>query len=277
MPWKHDASYWKSRLKRDKKNGWTSPAYQIRIQYQGSDQRWVNLHTDNKRFASERAAKSWTTLTRLGWDAALEELRRPKMAEPSGVTIGQFLDAISANTAIDEKTLYSYVRKFRTIVAEICKIRSSSGSRDDAARFREEVHAVPLSHIAPEKVNAWRVARLRDLRGDALLKARRTVATMIRNASSLFSEKHTRFVDLDLPDPLPFDGVLVDAPRHQRFRSQIKVPLILESAARELDGTQAYRILILGVFTGMRRNEIDKLLWRNVKLDENLISCQRSE
>ena len=72
----------------------------------------------NKANAAARAKEIYLTLRSAGWEAALGKFK-PKTAHAAISTVGDFLDEVKAKASARPKTIESYCRAFRTIVADI--------------------------------------------------------------------------------------------------------------------------------------------------------------
>lgn len=105
--------------------------------------------------------------------------------------------------------------------------------------------------------------------------------SLIRNAKALFSKKLLPFLegDLDLPSPLPFDGVTMEKPPSLRYRSKIDAKSILALSHKELKKChqEPYKALLLALVCGLRVSEIDHLLWTAFDFDEGILRIQDSE
>lgn len=157
-------------------------------------------------------------------------------------------------------------------------------SKDNRSPARREWLAMidnsPLAELTPSKVQAWKIAYVKKAAGDPTkeLSARRTANATLRQAKSLFSPKqilpHLR--ELALPSPLPFEGVTLFARKQlgsMRYESKIDASQLLQMAAKELpeEDPEAWKVFLLAIGAGLRRNEIDKLLWRQVNFQKSVI------
>jgi hypothetical protein len=130
------------------------------------------------------------------------------------------------------------------------------------------VDAVGMDAITPAGILAWKNKRLRSAEGDPLAKrpATVTVNSLMRNAKSLFGKKLLPFVEqsIALPRPLPFDGVTLEKEPSLRYISKIDPYAILAKAKDELAETEPedFKVMILALVCGLRRAEIDNLLWQ---------------
>ncbi|MCB1095081.1 MAG: tyrosine-type recombinase/integrase [Verrucomicrobiae bacterium] len=140
-----------------------------------------------------------------------------------------------------------------------------------------------LERITPERVNAWKNIRLREFRDDPE-KRNQTIVTinsLIRNAKALFARKNLAFLraKLDLPEVLPFDGVSMEKSPSLRYHSKIDAKKIMENAHKELAGNddEVFKALLLALVCGLRRSEIDNLLWEKFDFANRTLSIESTK
>ncbi len=119
---------------------------------------------------------------------------------------------------------------------------------------------------------------------EAHSRAVNTVNAHLRNARSLFTAKALEFAGkrLALPDPIPFQNVKLERRRTTtRYSSRIDPSVLLKAAKAELyvaPGRQEqFKIFCLALLCGLRKREIDTLLWRSIDFDKALIRIERTE
>ena len=259
------------------------PDWQVRVSHAGK-QRFINLRTTNKAAAANKARDIYFYLIANGWDATNDKFKPQDdfKSKKSDCTVGDFLAEIKAKTGIKDKTLKEYAKYFRQIVAEIHGIKGGKEKHDYVKGGRQKwlskIESVKLSKISPEKIQKWKVAYMAKAGKDPMKQesAKATVNKIIRNAKSLFSKKVLRFVELELPRPLPFDDIEFEKEGSHRFHSEIDPELLLVMARNELseDKPEQYKILLLALLAGLRRNEIDKLEWSSIDFDSEVISIK---
>ncbi|MBI3877754.1 MAG: tyrosine-type recombinase/integrase [Verrucomicrobia bacterium] len=137
------------------------------------------------------------------------------------------------------------------------------------AEWVGRVESVKLATLTPDKVQAWKVAFLKDAAANPiqLAKARRSVNSFIRCAKSLFSSKATKFLaNVTLPAPLPFAGVAFEKSGSMRYKSSLDYRALVVAARNELAATrpEQYKIFLLAIGAGLRKAEIDTLTWRQI-------------
>jgi integrase len=263
-----------------------SANYSIQIQVAGR-RVWFPLGTPNKRGAAAKAAEVYAYTQSNGLDAALLKFK-PKAAEVgrSSATVGSLISTAAELSSVRRHTLDAYSKAFRRIVSEVKGIQS--GRKFDALKggtkeWREEVDAVPLDSISPADIVAWKNRRLRESGNDALAKRSTivTVNSLIRNAKALLGKKLLPFLEqrLVIPRPILFDGVGLEKNPSLRYVSRVDAYAILARAQDELSASdpEAFKVLVLALVCGLRRSEIDNLLWRAFDFSKRILRVEASE
>jgi len=102
-----------------------SPNWAAKIQCHGI-RRTISLGTSDRETAAVQARDFYIKVRAYGWDKAFAALRpETRLADVSDITVGQFLDALSQKSDLGSKTLESYARAFRTILADAFGIDDS--------------------------------------------------------------------------------------------------------------------------------------------------------
>ncbi len=279
---KADSRYWQQagKLIADKRWG---GAYFCKIQVNGRRESFP-LRTSNKSAAATKAARIYGDVVALGWDAALAK-HKPDEKPAKGALTGDLIREASALADVRPATLAGNVSAFRRIVAGVMKIDTTKGrfARCGAGRssWLAVVDAVPLAKVTPSAVEAWKLAFVTSRSANDENKARsarNTANATLRSAKSLFSKRLLRFIAprLDLPSPLPFEGVEFYPRQSMRYSSTMNVEAILAKAGKELAGSdrEAFKAFLLCLFAGLRRNEADKLRWSSVDLTAGVIRIE---
>lgn len=255
--------------------------WQVYIQHLGKRE-WFQLGTPVKAAATRKAAEIYGSLRAQGWEKT-REIYKPRAHIVQAPTVGEFLESVLTTETIKSKTFALYARKFRKIVSDLAGV---DGGKDkfkhrgaSAHKWRTRVDAVRLSIITPEAVESWRRAHIQavGLNAEKRDSAENTANSAIRNARSLFSETILSKVQgVQLPRPLPFEGVSIAKDRNAHYVSRIDPGALIATAKRELSGARSeqLKIFLLGLFCGLRRNEIDKLLWRSVDFGKGSIRIE---
>ena len=158
--------------------------------------------------------------------------------------------------------------------------RQNGGARD---AWLAKVDAVNLSTITPAKIQKWKQSFVTDRGAGGALDektARGTANSILRKAKGLFSKTVLLVTsELNLPSPLPFDGVALFKKKQlkkMRYESKIDAPALFRAAIEELPkiDEEAFKIFLLGILAGLRKGEIDSLLWKNVDFEAGKISVE---
>lgn len=284
-PGKGDSRYWLQAGKLVSDARWGG-AFACRIQSQGRRE-FFPLRTMNKATAAAKASKIYNDVVALGWDAAIAK-HKPETLRDTGkpATVGALIEAACAASSARKHSLEAYSKAFRRVVSEVAGIQD--GRKFDAIKggtkeWRERVDAVPLASLLPADVQAWKNRRLRAAEADPLAKRRAitTVNSLIRNAKALFGKKVLPFVEqkITVPRPLPFDDVGMEKGPSLRYVSKVDAYAILARAREELaeNEPEAFKVLILALVCGLRRSEIDHLLWRTFDFSRGLLHIENTE
>jgi integrase len=258
---KEQASYWAPRLRQ---RG-ASPAWHIRISLAG-EQRRVCLGTANKTEAAKRAATFWRKLQSTGgdWAEAALSIGQFRQRRSGALTIADWLSKYEHERkmlGVRLKTYQCYVSALRNIAGMVTGIDKTTHPK--RADRRGVIDAVPLSKLNKRAIDLAIKRAVADL-DDAMAKAEiRNINIKLRNSRNLFSAKAIAAIDLKL-DPIPFDGVEIRTPKPKKYSSSINITELLEKS-KSLPRNQRLAI-ILAACAGLRRSEIDSLLWNQVDL-----------
>jgi len=258
-----------------------APDWCARIQFNGRREIF-NLQCSNRAVAADRAKDIYVNLAANGWDAVMEKFKpapAPRIVSP---TVGEVIDQVRATSGIRIETVENYASKLRRLVAGVLKIPSTRDKHDHFnkghRKWQEQIHAVKLSRLTPALIQAWKIRYVQERGVNPLAEkhAKNTINTTIRNAKALLSRKALRFTNLDLPDPHPFAGVEFEKPGKARYRSEIHPELLLIAAQNELSVSkpEAYKILLLALSAGLRRDEIDTLTWEQLDFERHVIRVE---
>lgn len=263
---------------------YTDSEYTVRISHEGRRARF-QLGTSNKRAAAQKARDIYRGLVANGWGEASKNPSEGKINAP---TIGDVIRVYLELTEAAEKTAENYVRVFRSVVADIKRISGDKNRFDYVnggnEKWKAKVDNVLLSDITQARVQKWKVSYVKERSGDPLRKnsAMESANSYIRYCRSIFKPDILPHMqkELVLPEDLPFSAVKLYPRQNTRYVSTFSVIEVMEKAKKELVGIeqdQQWLIFTLAVSTGMRRNEIDKLTWRQINFDKNFINVSATE
>lgn len=259
--------------------------FQVRMQHKRRRE-WFPLASSNKVTASKRAAEIYQYLRVQGWDETIKRYKGLTVVKKKGCTVGEFLDAVEQRSHLSTKTFANYARWIRTMIAQLKEIPDTVKKYDHRGggveQWRKKIDSVPLDFLTPEKVRRWQKLFLAKAGNDplAIRKAEHSVNSAIRNARSLFSKKILFLLnDMELPSPLPFADVDLVKSGSMRYLSEVDVGALVQAAKAELHEAhpEEFKIFLLSLFAGLRRNEIDKLLWKSVDLEGGTIRVEPNQ
>ena len=171
-----------------------------------------------------------------------------------------------------------YARAFRKIVSDIFGLDGGNRKFDYRSGGRqawvEKVNRVRLRDITPEKLQKWKVEFLKGRGSDPIRRrsGSTSVNSLLRQAKSLFAPGILRFLHLDIASS-PFEGVTFEPRKSMRYQSTFNLENVIRSGREELSEEQ-FKVFLLAIMAGLRRNEIDKLEWRAFDWEEGLISIR---
>jgi len=288
---KTDHRYWIPKLFKPvrvtKGERYESPFWCVRLQHE-TERTTFPLETSNKAAAAARARDIYLFMLANGWEKTLEQFkgREPAAEKNTNATLGEFLAELKTVADLKPKTLEGYAISVRTIVSQIFDIDGGNARYDYAGGGRQKwiqkIHAVKLADITPTKVQAWKRSFL-DRAGDDPLKQRTakiSVNSLMRRAKSLFAPaavKHLQTVKL--PSPLPFDGITFESRVSQRYHSTINIEALIRAARNELaeNAPELFKAFCLATFCGLRRLEVDRLIWSAFRFDEGILRIQATK
>ena len=277
--------------------------YSVRISHQ-SQRHTIPLSVANKTEAARKARDIYLSLVSTGWPETLKKfhpghINRLILEDPKAeLTVGRYLDLIKSLTSVSERSLSCYKSSLRMIAADIAGIKTSVSRFDSQKGGREawvaKVDAVPLSELTPIAIEKWKLRFVKKRKGNPVedRKARNSANSFMRQARSLFAPKIIKHLGADagLPDPLPFHEVTFFPRSSMRYISRIDIHQLVGDAREELGGLrrddedpkaygsriEQFKIFLLAAFGGLRRNEIDKLLWEQVDLVRGVIDIRET-
>jgi len=308
---KTNIEYWKKRLLRHSFRRADGEVYQhadyhVRLVIDGR-QHWFNLKSANKEVAADMARKIWEYFQANGGESTLRRYKSKNMSSQNDAkpTVGTLIEGIEALRLIKPKTLNTYIQKLRRIVEDVAGIKVGKEKHDyqlgGSAHWQRKIDAVPLEQLTSGKILAWRARYLKSVGQDPLSqeKAQITVNSILRNAKSLFSSKYVKHLSFTLPHN-PFEGIHIGSATTRRYKSRINFKKLASKAKQELlvktssinnsshpeekialkeahSKLQQFKILLLALGCGLRRQEIDSLLWDNLNFADYTISVETTQ
>ena len=292
------AAYWINKVH---KPG-DSPHFNVQMHYRGERHRFP-LETAENTAAAEKARERFLYLVAHGWPATLAHFKPETVKQKRPATLGEWMESVKASSELSPSTLTTYCQCLRQIAAEIEEIgdqpaldENGTPKRDKKRRivylsrfdyraggrdaWTAKVDALPLSVLTAAAVQRWKVKYTAKAGNapDARQRAANSAATLLRCARSLFSAKIRKYAaaELTLPDPLPFAGVELPKKGSTTYQSKIDAATLIESANAELEG-EVFKVFCLGLLCGLRKREIDLLMWQQVDFSKGVIRLERTE
>ena len=285
---KDNERYWMQKVFRHKRASGRGiitedPAYSVRISYKGR-RKAFQLDTANKKTAAVKARDIYRNLVANGWAGTTDE----KSAVKTETTIGDVIRVFSEHTTASSKTSAEYIRLLRKVVASINKLTGDKNRFDHvnggSAKWHAKIDNVLLSDITAAKVNKWRLAfvKKRGTDPEKEKSAKISANTYLTGCRSIFGAKVIDYLraELNLPDKIAFDEVEKFPRPSMKYKSAFDVMDLMRKAQKELPGIeqdQQWLIFTLAVSTGMRRNEIDKLTWKQIDFEKNQIDLSETK
>lgn len=299
---KNDMRYWEEKVYKltftEGGKRCESKQYSVKIQYRG-ERRNFPLGMANRSDAARRARDIYHSLIACGWAETLEKFHPQCVKGEEAVTVGEYIDLATKIFGVAPRTIACYISSFRMIAASVAGVSVGPSRFDYKKGGREawlkKVDAIRLDKLTPGAVEAWKHRFLKARKGNPVeeRKAKNSVNSFIRQARSLFAPKIVKLVgrQLRLPEPLPFQDVSLFPRSSMRYDSRIEIQKLVTSAHKELGGPQTteekseafasrieqFKIFLLAAFGGLRRNEIDKLLWEQIDLKNGTIEIRETQ
>jgi integrase len=286
--------YWLGRLRKrtylapDRKTEVEIPTWQVRLFHAGKEG-WFNLDTANQAAAAVKARDVFVFLKANGWDATLAKFKPDSDAAPRlNLTVGEYLGAVKDTGYLRPRTFLNYQNCLRTLVSETFGVKSDHSKYDYRSadngnrKWTERVDGIRLERVTPARVTEWQQCRIREVGHSpaAIAAAKRTANSYVRCARSLFGKEiRKRLKGVQLPAPLPFDGVELFESGNVKYVSKVDVHALIAAARNELKPSdqEAFKAFLLGLFAGMRRAEIDGAEWRMVDWQHHVIRLEETE
>ncbi|MEO6993103.1 MAG: hypothetical protein ABI273_05720 [Lacunisphaera sp.] len=249
------------------------------------------LNTSNRMEAARKAKQIWVSLAANGWDKTLVQFKPQAIyVPPTFVTVGDYLDFLEKHRLYTPQALYRNVTKFYTALGsmfETDKPRTRfDARRDGLKKWREKLRAVKITDLTSARIEMWKANYLA-LRAESpvrTLHAKHTLDGYVRASKAMFGPKiRKRLADFGItfPEPIPFaNTAFVTRGRSAfRYRSRIDPHQLTNLAFAELqqDQPELLKIFLLGLHLGLRRNEIDKLLWSQFDFEGRKLRIEVTE
>jgi integrase len=252
--------------------------YSVKLQY-AARRETVPLGTANREIAAQEARKIYLYLQSHGWDETLMKFKpKSRWSTSAATTVGDFLEQVQSVWSGKPKTLGDYIRAFRTIVTDVFKIDGGTSKFDYRTGGRkswlQKVDRIRLRDITPDKIQKWKVEFLKRAGSNPAKRRSASISanSLLRQAKSLFAPGIVKFIKADI-SASPFEGVQFEPRQSMRYQSSFDLEKLIRDAQEELPREQ-FKIFLLAIMAGLRRNEIDKLEWTAFDWERGVISIR---
>jgi integrase len=242
----------------------------------------LGLKTDQKEAAAFRALDSFLFLKKNDWEAWREEYK-PQSIKPepkSGVTVGQYISAVQARFSDTQAKVRSYEQYcvcLRRVAAWIGKVpkrgRIDRGMLGHVA-WRAKVEAVELSLFTDAAINQWQHDFIKRAKAIDKGHAKVSVNTVLRQCQALFHKGVlAKLKDVVTLDFVPFQNFQFEKRPNLKYdRAAFPNSHQLAAAAIQELPVELYKIFLLALRFGLRRNEIDLLEWKSFVFEPSELS-----
>lgn len=286
---KTDVRYWRERVYHRNRGTENDTDWNAQIQHLGHREQFP-LHTANREVAAAKARDIYLALHANGWESTLALYKPGVEKKVHGSTIGDLIRAIDETSDYRSTTFTVYCSALRRIAKDLAEIKGTkkrfAPNGVENVKWRERINGLPLSILDNDAIQKWKLDFINKRKSSPVdhALAVNSVNAYIRNARSLFSPKALAFAAkrLTLPDPLPFSKIKLESSRGTtRYSSRIDAAALLLDARKELFGDpsrhEQFKIFCLALLCGLRKREIDTLLWRSVDFSKAVVRVERTE
>jgi integrase len=273
---KGDSRFWLQPGKLFKWKG--SATYSFRVQFRGLRLTFPT-NTSNRDAAARIAAGIFNDLVNLGVEAGLVKHKGAGQSEI--ITLGQWIEAAGSVFDGSPATFTQYSQAARHIAADLLGLkRTSKRWGRKGGDYTAAANAAPLSLFSAKAVQTWRLGYVAARGSDPAKSraARISCNSILRSAKALFGEKVRKFLPA-IEGEIPFANVEFYGRESMRYQSKIDAGILLAKAREELAEArpEEFKALLLLLCAGLRRGEVDRLLWRQIDLDAGLIHVEVTE
>lgn len=288
---KTTAAYWSGKISLEKKPGWESSNYFVRIQAHGI-RRKMKLNSTIREEAAREAAGTYLEILSKGWpkEEGTVVIATESSDLPENPTIEDWFNVAKSKNLVAEASIKKYFEALQTIVGEIL-----GTPRARKAEQRTRIKSFPVSDLSLANLKTWLEQRLNAATQKTdLVAAKRATSTtrsLAINARSLFSSDLLEGMGITADEIhyVPFSKLKIPAKGQERYTSRLDAKLLLTTAASELGGDgesktdgddskfEQWKILYLALVAGLRYKEIDQLRTHDIMISARRISISTHE
>ncbi|MDR2341328.1 MAG: site-specific integrase [Puniceicoccales bacterium] len=303
---KTSVKFWEGKVYKQKVSGaegnkTASPYFYANLCH-GNKTARVCLQTANKLEAANRARNAYLLLKSQGWEAMWEVYRVRKSREEADrqdakhrgesvieehakkegeiETVGEFIERIEKISLVQLHTLEGYIGSFYRILEGIYGINYGNEKHNYIGGKNQErknrIGKIKISEVTHDKIEEWKNNYLKIRMKENPSKRDSAVATInstLGGAKNLFSKKNLKALGLASGITNPFVGIEFFEEASHRYVTKFSAKDILQDAQENLKpaNKNAYIAFLLGLGAGLRKNEIDKLLWEQVDYSDGFL------
>ena len=267
-----------------------SSLYSVKLQHAGRRES-IPLHTSNVAEAARKAKLIWATVTANGWEKALFQFKPRSHKPPTEfTTIGAYLDFLEEKNLFPKDTLYNQAGKLYTTLGFITGKAKPSFRFDrrngGSKKWKAMLGEIRLSELNPQRIEEFKNRYLAERSDNPvdLERAKHTLDSYLRASKALFGprlRKRLSILGASIPEPVPFAATEFATKGRSafRYRSRMDPHRLTQQALDELTGerSEQLKIFLLALHLGLRRNEIDKLLWQQFDFDAGVLTIEETE
>ena len=287
---KTTAEYWSGKIRLERKPGWESSNYFVRIQAHGI-RRKMKLDSTIREEAAREAASLYVDILANGWpkEDGIALVVSDVSGLPENPSIEDWVRIVQSKAILGKTTLNKYFEALQTIVGEILKT-----PRARKPELRAKIKGFPISGLTKKALKDWLAGRVQSASGLDVIASGRALATarsLVVNARSLFSADILEAMGIESEDMpyVPFNGVKPPSKGEETYTSRFDAKRLLATAARELNkktnGKNAeddpkfeqWKIIYLALVAGLRYKEIDRLRSQDIMINSCRIAIRPHE
>ena len=287
-------TYWSKKIYLEKKDGWQSATYFVRMQAKGVRKK-VRLESSSKEDAATEAKDLYLDILAKGWptDEAFSLLAPATEGLFETATIAEWIELAMRKAVlygVRQKSVAKYGESLRTVVADILEM-----PRARKIEQRAQINAYRISGLTKKILQAWVTTRIeRTLELDTIkkLRANNTIRSLVTNAKALFSKDCLSALGVpeDSLSYVPFHRLMLPKKYAPTYSSRFDHKILMKIAAKELGSPvgaimdedeasryEQWKILYLAQVAGLRFKEIDNLRVQDISVKSNRISIRTQE
>jgi hypothetical protein len=296
---KSHVKFWEGRLSHPKSLSAASafPNWYVQMAHDGK-QCQFSLGTPNKAEAARQAKEAYFLLKGHGWNAVWAKYGKKKRKEiencgkaisgasdVSNMTFGEYMELIERKCTVGPETIFDYKARLRVLLSSMFKINPGNKKYDHFnkvnEKYEEGVFSIKITDVTESKVETWKCEeyRKRVEGGGNPDSVATTINSIIRGCSNAFCKKTLKELGVGGEFISPFSGVAKLREGSKRYFSRFSAKELLFRAEKDLKGSHhdQFAVIVLALLQGLRANEIDKIIWSQINLEEETLSVMQTK